>query len=83
MNLPAPALQSIRGQFFLLILIHEMGHAVLVRRVGLHAVSIDVHGFGGQCRYAGYPDPLQRSIVAWGGVLAQALLGAITLAVVV
>jgi Zn-dependent protease len=68
--------------FLLLILIHEMGHALLVRRVGLRAVSIDVHGLGGQCRFAGYPDPLQLSIVAWGGVLAQAVLGIATLLVV-
>ena len=33
--------------FLLLILIHELGHAIMVRSFGLHVVSVDVHGLGG------------------------------------
>jgi len=63
--------------FVVLILIHELGHAILVRRFGLVLESVDVHGFGGVCRYHGTPPPLRRSIIAWGGVLGQAALLAI------
>lgn len=57
-----------------LLLLHELGHALLVRRVGLTLLGIDLSGLGGRCRFAGEPTPRQRAVVAWGGVLAQALV---------
>ena len=68
--------------FFLLVLLHELGHAVLVQRYRLHVEAVEVHGLGGVCRYSGYPSPIERSVIAWGGVLAQALLFGATLATV-
>jgi Zn-dependent protease len=60
--------------FFLLILIHELGHAALVLRYRLDLTEIAVHGAGGHCQY-GYPGTaFQESAVAWGGVLAQLCL---------
>lgn len=67
--------------FALVILAHELGHAVLVARHRCRVVAIDVHGLGGECSYRGDATPLQRSLIAWGGVLAQALLLAATAAV--
>jgi hypothetical protein len=55
----------------LLILWHEIGHLFFVLRYGLRAVSVEVNGFGGLCRYAGSPTPVQSSIIAWGGVVFQ------------
>jgi len=57
--------------FFLLVLIHELGHAVLVRRFRCAVVSIDIHALGGVCRWSGEPTAVQRACIAWGGVLAQ------------
>jgi Zn-dependent protease len=54
-----------------IIVLHELGHAFVVNRVGLANLGIDLTGFGGQCRWAGSPSPTQRAWVAWGGVLAQ------------
>jgi len=65
--------------FFLLVLIHELGHAMLVRRYRLPIEAVQVHGLGGVCAYSGYPSALERSIIAWGGVLAQAVLLGATL----
>lgn len=65
--------------FVLLILVHEIGHALLVRRSRLHVVSIDVHGIGGECRYVGSPPPVQRALIAWGGVFGQLALLAVAL----
>ena len=60
--------------FFLLILVHELGHAALVRAYGLPLQSIEVHGMGGVCRYSGRPSPVAQSVIAWGGVLAQGVI---------
>jgi Zn-dependent protease len=68
--------------FVLLILAHEMGHALLVMRYGLGVSSIDLHAYGGATRWSGLATERQRTVVAWGGVLAQAALFAVTLALV-
>jgi Zn-dependent protease len=61
--------------FFVIILVHELGHAFFVRRFRLTVVGIDLHGAGGECRYfAGHESSVQRALIAWGGILAQALL---------
>jgi stage IV sporulation protein FB len=59
--------------FCLLVLIHELGHAVLVRLLRQRVVSIDIHALGGVCRWSGDPTAIDRARVAWGGVLAQAV----------
>lgn len=63
----------------LLILIHEMGHAILVRAFGLGLLSVDVKGIGGTCSWYGSPTPIRRALIAWGGVLAQAVVLVIAL----
>jgi Zn-dependent protease len=70
--------------FFLIILIHEMGHAAIVRLCRYRVVSIDVHGLGGQCCWDGQITSFNEALIAWGGVWAQALafaaaLGAVAL----
>ena len=60
--------------FFLLILVHEAGHAIAVRRYGHRVYSVEVTGFGGLCRWAGHATPYERGVIAWGGVLAQGAL---------
>lgn len=67
--------------FVLVILVHELGHAVAVAACRQRTVAIDVHGFGGLCWWEGDATPLQRAIIAWGGVIAQAVLGIATLLV--
>jgi Zn-dependent protease len=58
--------------FVVLVLVHEIGHAVFVQRLGHRALSVDVTGFGGLCHW----DPrgataLHAYVIAWGGVVAQ------------
>jgi Zn-dependent protease len=60
--------------FVLLVLLHEIGHALLARHFGLEVLAVDVHGYGGRCAYAGDPTQQQNAVIAWGGVLAQAAL---------
>lgn len=62
-----------------LILLHELGHAWVVRRVGGQATEVVVHGFGGWCGWQGDVSPLGRAAIACGGVAAQLVLLLLTL----
>jgi stage IV sporulation protein FB len=65
--------------FIVVILAHELGHAFIVRRTGQHVHGVDIHGLGGECRWSGHATPLERALIAWGGVWAQLALFAIAL----
>ncbi len=60
--------------YLLVIIVHEFGHALLVKRLGFAVTGIDLMGFGGECRWRGDASGLERAWIAWGGVLAQAVL---------
>lgn len=60
--------------YILLVLLHEIGHAAVVRYYGHEVESIDVHGFGGLCRWSGSATPIERAAIAWGGVWAQMVI---------
>jgi hypothetical protein len=49
-----------------------------VLRYRLDVVSVDVHGFGGVCRWQGVSTAWQRAVIAWGGVMAQLALLLVT-----
>ena len=57
-----------------LVLFHELGHAFFVRRYGQRVLSVEVNGIGGLCTWSGKVSPIRRSIISWGGVLAQWLV---------
>jgi len=59
--------------FFLLVLIHELGHAFLVKQRGLRNREIRVHGLGGVSIHE-RGSLYDQAIIAWGGVLAQLLV---------
>lgn len=62
----------------LVVLLHELGHAYLAHRYRLTVMEVMLHGLGGHCAYVGEPTDWQRSVVASGGVIAQAILLALT-----
>jgi Zn-dependent protease len=62
-----------------LVLVHELGHAALVRRCGHRVVSIEVTGLGGACHWSGNASAFEESLIAWGGVLAQLVVFGATL----
>jgi Zn-dependent protease len=64
----------------LLIFIHELGHAIVVRACGHRVVAINIHGFGGTCEWEGAATSMHASMIAWGGVWAQLALYAATCA---
>jgi len=60
--------------FAILILIHELGHALLVLRYRLGLREIALHGAGGYCAHERSGSRYEAAVVAWGGVLAQLVL---------
>jgi Zn-dependent protease len=78
-TLPLGALVFCQGRFapgailgfVLLVLVHEVGHAFVVRRHRLRVLAIDVHALGGVCTWSGEASPVARARIAWGGVNAQ------------
>jgi len=66
--------------FVLLVFLHEMGHALAVKRFGLHVEGIDLHAYGGVCRWSGQATAWERALIAWGGVAMQAVVLGVTYA---
>ena len=66
--------------FTFIIFVHEAGHALIVHHYKHGLESIDILGFGGLCRWfpRGNATPTEVSVIAWGGVLAQMVLLAVT-----
>jgi Zn-dependent protease len=56
-----------------IILVHELGHAMLAKHRGCEVQAIEMHAFGGVCRSEVHTT-LDGIVIAWGGVLAQAWL---------
>jgi Zn-dependent protease len=68
--------------FAILILVHELGHALLVLRYRLGLVEIAVHGAGGYCQHGRSGSRFEEAAISWGGVLAQLALFAVVQLVV-
>jgi stage IV sporulation protein FB len=57
-----------------LILLHELGHALVARHFGYSTTAIWFSLLHGRCEYESPDSAWERSLVAWGGVLAQAVI---------
>ncbi len=57
-----------------IILLHELGHALVVKWVGGKPTEVMIHGFGGYCAWVGEVSPVGRAAIACGGVAAQLVL---------
>jgi hypothetical protein len=53
-----------------ILAVHEIGHAIVVRWRGLRSYAIRMHGMGGHCLHEG-GSALDEAWIAWGGVAAQ------------
>ncbi len=67
--------------FAIVILVHELGHAAMVRATGHRVSAVEVHAGGGECTWDGDETPTQRALIAWGGVLAQLALAVVAFVV--
>jgi stage IV sporulation protein FB len=86
-SIPLGMLLFTRGGFvpgawlgiFLIILMHELGHAAMVRLAGARVESVEVMALGGLCRWSGQVGAIDRALIAWGGIFAQLSMLLITL----
>jgi Peptidase M50B-like len=67
--------------FVAIVLVHELGHAVMVWTARAEVIAIEAHGAGGLCHWQGEVTRIWSALIAWGGVLAQAVLLGATYAV--
>jgi Zn-dependent protease len=58
----------------ILMVAHELGHAVCARFLGLRVLAIEFNAVHGRCWHEAPRYPIEYSLVAWGGVLAQMVL---------
>ncbi len=55
----------------LLVLIHELGHAAIVVRLGYRVRALTFHAFGGECHWDGTATEREQAEIALAGPLAQ------------
>lgn len=54
-----------------IILIHELGHALMARRLGYEVEAIRVAFLHGHCEHEAAHTEIDEVLISWGGVLAQ------------
>jgi len=59
--------------FWSIMLIHELGHMMVARRLGLDTFRIELALMHGLCFCEAAETEYENCLVSWGGVLAQAL----------
>lgn len=59
------------SSYFALILLHEIGHALMARRLGYDATGIYIGVVHGLCECDSPHYLREEAIIAWGGVLLQ------------
>jgi Zn-dependent protease len=67
--------------FLGIILIHEIGHAAIVHKLGYEVIAIRIAPLHGVCEHQAPRYEWEAIQIAWGGVLAQALAAAIVLTI--
>ncbi|HEY6338679.1 MAG TPA: site-2 protease family protein [Candidatus Sulfotelmatobacter sp.] len=60
--------------YFSVLLIHETGHLIAAQRMGCHVLSIDIYPIFGVTRFGTPWSRLDHCVIAWAGVLAQAVV---------
>jgi Zn-dependent protease len=60
--------------FFVLLFIHEAGHAMMIKFYRLWVDEIVIHGLGGYCLWAGEVEEIKKSLIALGGAFSQLII---------
>jgi Zn-dependent protease len=62
------------------VLVHELGHAVAARRMGMDEIRISLHALGGTTTYIGWPRRAQEAAILIAGPATGIFLGIATVA---
>lgn len=68
--------------YYGVILLHECGHLVAAQRKGCTVFSVDLYPIWGLTHFSEPYSRRDRCVIAWGGVVAQAIVGLPMIAVV-
>jgi len=60
--------------FLSVLFIHETGHLIAAQRKGCEVISIELYPFFGLTRFGTPWSRLDHCVIAWGGVIAQAVV---------
>jgi Zn-dependent protease len=72
---------SLCAAYFVLLLIHEIGHAIVADFRRCTVSQIEIYPIHGLCRY--FPNTAEdQAFIAWGGVLAQFAVAVVVVAIV-
>ena len=63
------------GAYLGVLIIHEAGHLIMAELRGYDALSIELYPFIGIARFERPDCRFDRAAIAWGGVLAHAIVG--------
>lgn len=66
---------TVLAAYYGVILIHECGHMVAAQRKGCAVLSIELYPFWGITRFDEPYSRFDHCIIAWGGIVAQVLVG--------
>jgi Zn-dependent protease len=61
--------------YFSVLLIHEYGHVIMAKRKGCQVYAIELYPIHGLVRYSQPWSHYDDAVIAWGGVLTQAMVG--------
>lgn len=61
-----------------IMLTHEIGHALMARRLGYKAYAIELYIIHGRCHFSAPDYELHDIAIAWGGVMMQLVLFAVS-----
>jgi membrane-associated protease RseP (regulator of RpoE activity) len=71
---PGPAL-AVLISYYCVILLHECGHMAVAQRRGCTVWSMELYPLWGITRFSEPYSRFDHCLIAWGGVLAQAIIG--------
>ena len=63
------------GVYLAIFLLHEWGHVVAARRYRCTVYGIELYPFVGLTRFTSPRSYFDTCVIAWGGILAQAIVG--------
>jgi Zn-dependent protease len=61
--------------YYAVLVLHEAGHLMMARHRGYDALSMEIYPVFGLAYFERPDSRLDRALIAWGGVIAQAAVG--------
>jgi len=60
--------------FLIIVISHELGHMWFAYKLNLKSIKIDIYPIGGTCQHEVANTEYENTLIAWGGVVFQAII---------